>query len=61
MIHDLQQNIKDIRMRFFDLVEQQHAMRLFSDCLGQQTALIKPHITRRRTNQPRHRVALHVL
>ena len=36
-------------------------MRFLGDGLGQQTALIEPHIARRRTNQTADRMALHVL
>ena len=60
MVHHLQEHVEDVRMRFFDFVEQQHAMRLLGDRLGQQTALVKAHVARRRTNQAAHRVALHV-
>jgi len=31
-------------MRLLDLVEQQHAMRVLVDRIGQQTALVEPHI-----------------
>ena len=61
MIHHLQQDVENIRMRFFDFVEQQHRIRLLGDLLGEQPALIEADIARRRTDQARHRVALHVL
>ena len=51
MIHHLQQNIKDIRVRFFDLVQQQHRIRMFANRFGQQTALIEADVARRRANQ----------
>ena len=35
VIHDLQQQIENFWMRFFDFVEKQHAVRLFGDGLGQ--------------------------
>ena len=47
-------------MRFFDFVEQQHAIRLFGHGLGQLPALIKANIARGRPNQSRDRMALHV-
>ena len=47
-------------MRFFDFVQQQHAERMLVHRLGEQAALLKAHIARRRANQARHRVALHV-
>ena len=43
-------------MRFFDLVENQNSMRCSHDRLGQQSALIKSDISRRRTDQPRNGV-----
>jgi hypothetical protein len=30
-VHDLQQDVEDIRMRFLDLVQQQHAVRMLDD------------------------------
>ena len=52
VIHHLQQDIEDVRMRFFDLIEQQHGMRLLGDRFGQQPALIEADIARRRADQP---------
>ena len=60
MIHDLQQDVVDVRMRFFDFIEQQHAMRLFGDGFGEQSALVEAHITRRCADQARHRMPFHV-
>ena len=60
MIHDLQQDVVDVRMRLFNFVEQQHAVGFLGDRFGQLPALIETDITRRRANQPRDRVALHV-
>ena len=48
-------------MRFLDLIEQHHGIRLSSDCLGQLTALVVAHITRRRSDQAGHGELLHVL
>ena len=61
MIHHLQQDVEDVRMRLLDLVEQQHRVRLLGDGLGQQPALIEADIARRRADQTRHGVPLHVL
>ena len=47
-------------MRLFDLVEHEHRMRRSHDRLGQQSALIKADISRRRADQPRNRVRLGV-
>ena len=60
VVHDLKQNIEHIGVRFFDFVEQQHAMWLFGNGLGQQAALVKANVTWGRTNQTRNSVAFHV-
>ncbi len=51
VVHHLQQDVEDIRMRFFDLVEQQHGVRFLGDRFGQQAALVKPDVARRRADQ----------
>ena len=61
VIHDLQQQVEYLGVRLLDLIEQQHAMRLLGNGLGQQPALIETDIAGRRTDQPRHGMALHVL
>ena len=61
VIHDLQQHVEQVRMRLLDLVEQQHAMRMLVDAVGEQAALVEADIAGRRADQPRHGVALHVL
>ena len=48
-------------MGFLDLIEQENSMRLFRNRLGQQAALIKTHITGRRSDKTRYRVSLHIL
>ena len=50
VIHHLQQQVKDVRMRFFDLIKQQYRMRMFNHRIGQQPALIETDVSRRRTN-----------
>ena len=60
VIHDLQQHVEQVRMRLLDLVEQQHAMRMLVDAVGQQAALVEADIAGRRADQPRDGVALHV-
>ena len=61
VVHHLQQDVEDVRMRLLDLVEQQHRVRLLGDGLGQQPALVESDIARGRADQPRHGVTLHVL
>ena len=60
VIHDLQQHVVEIRMRLLDFVEQHHAMRMLVDAIGQQAALVEADIARRRADQARHRVPLHI-
>ena len=60
MIHDLQQDVVDVGMRLLDLVEQEYAVRLLGDRLGQLPSLVETDIARWRANQPRHGVTLHV-
>ncbi|VEB44864.1 Protein of uncharacterised function (DUF3170) [Chromobacterium violaceum] len=61
MVHHLQQHVIDVRMRLLDLVQQHHRVRMLVDGLGQLAALLEADIARRRADQARHRVALHVL
>ena len=61
IVHHLQQHVEHIRMRLLDLVEQNHRIRPAPHSLSQLTALVVAHISRRRANQPRHGVLLHVL
>ena len=60
VVHHLQQDVEEIRMRLFDLVEQQHAVRMLVDAVGQQAALVEADIARRRADQAGDRVPLHV-
>ena len=48
-------------MRFLDLIEQQYRVRMLDHRVGEQAALIKAHIARRRTDQTTDGVALHIL
>ncbi len=60
-VHDLQQDVEDVRMRFLHLVQQQHAMRGLDDLFGQQATLVETDIARRGTDQTADRMRLHVL
>jgi len=60
VIHDLQENVEDVRVRLFDFVEQQHAVGLLGDRLGQQATLVEPDVTRRRADQAGDGMTLHV-
>ncbi len=61
VIHHLQQQVKDIRVRLLDLIKQQNRVRMLDHRVGEQAALIKAHIARRRTDQTTDSVALHIL
>ncbi len=61
VIEDLQQHVEHIRVCLFDLIEQHNGIRLAAHGLGQLTALIIAYISRRRTDQTRHGVLLHIL
>ena len=61
VVHHLQQQVENLRMRFLDLVEQHHGVRVLADRLGQQAALVEADVSRRCADEARHRVAFHVL
>ena len=61
VVHHLQQDVEDVRVRLLDLVEQHDAVRVLVDRVGELAALIEADVARRRADQPRHRVLLHVL
>ena len=61
VIHHLQQQVEHVRVRLLDLIEQQHRMWMFGDRLGQQAALVESDVARRRADQSRNRMPLHVL
>ena len=52
VIHDLEEDVEQVRMRLLDLVEQEHRMRMLVDGVGQQAALVVADIARRRADQP---------
>ncbi len=56
----LQQDIEDVGMRLLDFVEQHDRIRVALHLLGELTALFVADVSRRRANQLRHRVLLHV-
>ena len=61
VVHHLQQDVVDVRMRLFDFVEQHDAVGMRADGVDEQSALLEPDVPRRRADQPRHGVLLHVL
>src|SRR5215471_14787879 len=61
MVHHLQQDVVEIRMGLLDLVEQDDAVRVGAYGVDQLTALFEAHIARRRADETRDRMLLHVL
>src|SRR5215471_9845256 len=61
VIHDLQQGIKDLGVRLFDLVQQDDAIGPAADPLGQLAALVVAHVAWRTTEQAGHGMRFHVL
>ena len=61
LVQNLQQNVHDIRVRLFDLIEQHHAVGAAAHLLGKLTGLLVAHIARRRTDHAGHRVFFHIL
>ena len=59
VVKHLQQHIEDVGMGLFDLVEQQHRIRLASHRLGQGAALVVADIARRCADQPRDAMLFH--
>ena len=58
---NLQQDVVDVRVCLFDLVEQQDGVRVALDLLGQLPTFFVPDVARGRADQLRDRVLLHVL
>jgi len=60
IVHHLQEYLDQIRMRLFDLVEQQYRMRMLTDRLGQLPALLVADIARRSTDESADGMFLHI-
>jgi hypothetical protein len=58
VVQHLQQHVEDVRVRLLDFVQQDHAVRLAADGLGQISALLVPDVARRRADEPRDRMPL---
>ena len=59
IVEQLQQDVEDVAVRLLDFVEQQHAVRLPPDRLGQSAPLLVPDVSGGRPHQPRDVVPLH--
>ena len=51
VIHNLQKQVEDVRMRFFDLVQQHDRMWILDSGIREQSTLVETDITRRCTDQ----------
>src|SRR5581483_2138395 len=61
VVEDLEEDVEDVVVRLLDLVEQDHAVRLPADGLGELPALLEADVSGRRADQTRDGVLLHVL
>ncbi len=61
VVQHLQQHVEDVRVRLLDLVEQDDLVRPAANRLGERAAFLVADVARRRADQPRDRVLLHVL
>ena len=61
VLEHLQQDVEQIRVRLLDFVEQHDRVGVALHLLGELAALFVADVSRRRANQLRHRVLLHVL
>ena len=59
VIKQLQENVEDVSMSFFDFVQQNHAVRIAAHGFRQSAAFFVSHITRRRADQASHAVSFH--
>ena len=61
VLEDLEEDVEDLRMGLLDLVEQDDAVVLAADGLGQLAALVEADVARRRPDEAADVVALHEL
>ena len=61
IVHHLQKNVEDVGMRFFDFVEEHDRIRTAANLLGELSAFFVADVARRRADQARDRMLLHVL
>ncbi len=60
IVHDLQQNVENIRMCFFNFIQQHYAEGMSVDGISQQAGLLKTDISGRSPDQAGDRVLFHV-
>src|SRR3989344_1534144 len=61
VIQDLQEKVEHLRVGFLDLVEEDQGIRPVADHFRELAALLVAHVARRRSDEARGRVPLHVL
>src|SRR5680860_976806 len=61
VVHEREQHVEHIRVCLLDLVEQHHRVRAAAHGLGELTTLLVADVARRRADQARDRMLLHVL
>ena len=61
IVEHLQQHVEDIRVGFFHLIQQDHAVGLATNRFGQVATLLIANIAGRRTDETCHRVFFHEL
>ena len=61
VVHHLQEDVEDVGVRLFYLVEEQHAVGRLAHGCREQSAVFVAHVSCRRTDELRHGVLLGVL
>ncbi len=61
VVEHLEEQVEDVGVRLLDLVEEEHAVRLAADGLGQKSALFAVDVTRRRADEALRHVLFHEL
>src|SRR5665811_1484525 len=61
LVHYLQEYVEDVRVGLLYLVHQYDAVGAMAHRFGQVAALLVAYVSRRRSDEPRHRVLLHEL
>ncbi len=60
IVHHLQENVEDVRMRLFDFVEEHNRVGTTANLFGQLSAFFVADVSWRRADQASDRVLLHV-
>src|SRR5688572_18841710 len=61
VLEDLEEDVVDIRMRLFDLIQKNDGIRIALHALRELASLFVAHVPGRRSDQFRHRVLFHEL